>query len=102
MRFLIRDRDQKFTDRFDDVFRSDGIAVARTPFRAPQANGVAERFVRKVRSERLDPLLILNQQHLERISCRVRRSLQRSPATSSAVARATGATTAGGKSLSMR
>jgi transposase InsO family protein len=63
MRFLIRDRDQKFTDRFDDVFRSDGIAVVRTPFRAPQANGVAERFVRTVRSERLDRLLILNQQH---------------------------------------
>ena len=67
LRFLIRDRDQKFTDRFDDVFRSDGIEIVRTPFRAPQANGVAERFVRTVRSECLDWLLILNQQHLERI-----------------------------------
>jgi transposase InsO family protein len=67
MRFLIRDRDQKFTERFDDVFRSDGIEVVRTPFRAPQANGVAERFVRTARSECLDWLLILNQQHLERI-----------------------------------
>jgi len=66
-RFLIRDRDQKFTDSFDEVFRSDGIEIIRTPFRAPQANGVAERFVRTVRSECLDWMLILNQQHLERV-----------------------------------
>jgi putative transposase len=67
IRLLIRDRDQKFTDRFDDVFRSEGIEVVRTPFRAPQANGVAERFVRTVRSECFDWLLILNQPHLERV-----------------------------------
>ena len=66
-RFLIRDRDQKFTDGFDDVFRSSGLESIRTPFRAPQANGVAERFVRTVRSECLDWLLILNDQHLERV-----------------------------------
>jgi transposase InsO family protein len=66
-RFLIRDRDQKFTDSVDEVFRSDGIEIIRTPFRAPQANGVAERFVRTVRSECLDWLLILDQPHLERV-----------------------------------
>ncbi len=66
-RFLIRDRDQKFTEGFDEVFRSSGLAIIRTPFRAPQANGVAERFVRTVRSECLDWLLILNDPHLERV-----------------------------------
>jgi hypothetical protein len=67
VRFLIRDRDQKFTDRFDEVFRSDGIEIARTPFRAPQVNGMAERFVRTVRSKCLDWLLIRNPQHLEHV-----------------------------------
>jgi len=66
-RFLIRDRDQKFTDSFDEVFRSSGLEILRTPFRAPQANGVAERFVRTVRSACLDWLLILNDHHLERV-----------------------------------
>ena len=67
VRFLIRDRDQKFTDSFDEVFRSAGTEIIRTPFRAPQANGIAERFVRTVRSECLDWLLIFDQQHLERV-----------------------------------
>jgi len=40
-RFLIRDRDQKFTDSFDEVFRGSGIAIVRTPFRAPQAKDYA-------------------------------------------------------------
>jgi len=67
LRFLIRDRDRKFTAGFDEVFRSDGIEIVRTPFRAPQANAVAERFVRTVRSECLDWLLVLNEGHLERV-----------------------------------
>jgi putative transposase len=49
------------------VFRSSGLEIIRTPFRAPQANGVAERFVRTVRSACLDRLLVLNEQHLERV-----------------------------------
>jgi hypothetical protein len=66
-RFLVRDRDQKFTASFDDVFRGSGLEIVRTPFRAPQANGVAERFVRTGRSECLDWPLILGDQHLERV-----------------------------------
>jgi transposase InsO family protein len=66
-RFLIRDRDQKFTSGFDAVFRSAGLQVVRTPRRAPTANAVAERFVRTVRAECLDWLLIADSQHLERV-----------------------------------
>jgi len=65
-RFLIRDRDQTFTTTSDDVFRSEGLEVLRTPFRAPQANGVAERFVRTAHAECLDWMLIANQHDLER------------------------------------
>jgi transposase InsO family protein len=66
-RFLIRDRDQKFTKTFDDVFASEHIEILRTPFWAPQANAVAERFVRTVRRECLDWLLVLNEAHLKRV-----------------------------------
>jgi putative transposase len=67
LRFLIRDRDSRFTRDFDTVFRSEGIEIIQTPVRAPKANAVAERFVRTVRSECLDWLLIINRRHLERV-----------------------------------
>jgi putative transposase len=65
MRFLIRDRDSKYSGPSDEVFRSEGIRM-KTPVRAPKANAIAERFVRTVRTECLDWLLILNRRHLER------------------------------------
>ena len=67
MRFLIHDHDSKFTAAFDEVFRSEGIKVIQTPVQAPQANAYAERFVRTVRSECLDWLLILGRRHLEHV-----------------------------------
>jgi putative transposase len=67
IRFLVHDRDSKFTAAFDEVFRSEGIRVIETPVQAPQANAYAERFVRTVRNECLDWLLILGQRHLEHV-----------------------------------
>jgi putative transposase len=67
MRFLIHDRDSKFTAAFDEVFRSEGLEVIHTPVRAPQANAYAERFVRTIRAESLDWLLIVGRRHLEHV-----------------------------------
>ncbi len=66
-RFLIRDRDAKFTRGFDAVFESDGARVIRTPVEAPNANAFAERFVGTARRECLDHVLILGRRHLERV-----------------------------------
>jgi transposase InsO family protein len=63
-RFLIRDRDSKFTGMFDAVFASEGMRILRTPVRAPQANAIAERWIATVRRELLDRTLIINRRHL--------------------------------------
>jgi transposase InsO family protein len=66
-RFLIHDRDSKFGRSFDDVFRSEGVQIIRTPFRTPQANAFAERWVGTVRRDCLDWLLIVSRRQLERV-----------------------------------
>jgi transposase InsO family protein len=65
LRFLIHDKDRKFSKAFDTVFESAGIHVIHTPFRAP--NAYAERWVRTVREECLDYILIMNTNHLKRV-----------------------------------
>jgi putative transposase len=62
-RFVIRDRDSKFTGMFDAVFASEGIRILPTPVRAPRANAIAERWIGTVRRE-LDRMLIINRRHL--------------------------------------
>jgi putative transposase len=87
-RFLIRDHDRKFALVFDEIFRSEGIRVIRTPIAAPRAKAHAERWVGSVRRECLDRTLIVSRRHLEAVlreyvayynTHRPHRSLQQQP-----------------------
>ena len=67
VRFLIHDRDTTFPVAFDTIFTSEDVGIIRTPVRAPNANAFAERWVRSVREECLDRILILGEGHLDRV-----------------------------------
>ena len=96
-RFLIRDRDSKFTTAFDAVFTGADIRIIRTPIRAPRANAIAERFIGTPRRDCLDHLLITGPRHLDLVlreyvqhfnTHRPHRSLDQRPPAGSAPPRA--------------
>ena len=67
IRFLVRDRDTRFTAAFGQVLRTEGITTIRTPVRAPRANAYAERWIGTLRAECPDHLLIVSTRRLERV-----------------------------------
>ena len=66
-KYLLHDRDTKFTAAFDQIFGSEGVEVVKLPFRSPRANSIWERFVGTCRREVLDHLLIFSARHLEAV-----------------------------------
>jgi putative transposase len=67
VRFLVRDRDSKYTRPFDTVFEAEGAEVILTPIRSPKANAFAESWVETVRHECLDWIIVLGRRHLDRV-----------------------------------
>jgi putative transposase len=67
VKFLLRDRDSRFTQAFDAVFAADGIRILTSPPQAPRANAICERMIGTPRRELLDRVLVINEHHLRRI-----------------------------------
>ncbi len=67
IRFLVHDRDKRFAALFHEVFKAEGVEVIRTPWRAPKANAYAARWIRIVRAECLDRVMVLGARHLEKL-----------------------------------
>jgi putative transposase len=67
VKFLLRDRDSRFTAAFDAVFAAEGIRILTSPPQAPRANAICERMIGTLRRELLDRILIVNEHHLRRI-----------------------------------
>ncbi len=67
IKFLLRDRDSRFSPAFDAVFAADGIRILLTPPEAPRANAICERMIGTLRHELLDKILVVNERHLRRI-----------------------------------
>jgi hypothetical protein len=87
-KFVIRDRDAKFTSAFDAVVTATGTRIIKTPVRAPRANAIAERWIASTRRECLDRMLITGERHLRLVlgeytdhynTHRPHRALHRSP-----------------------
>ncbi len=66
-RALVRDRGSQFIDAFDEIFRTEGLKILKTPVRTPVANTFAERWIGTLRRELLDRTIIWNQRQLERL-----------------------------------
>jgi transposase InsO family protein len=64
LKFLIRDRDAKYTDAFDAVFTATGTRIITTPVQAPRANAICERWIASARRECTDRILITGRRHL--------------------------------------
>jgi putative transposase len=67
IKFLLRDRDSRFTRAFDAVFTAESIQILTSPPQAPRANAICERMIGTLRRELLDRILIVNERHLCRI-----------------------------------